>query len=91
MNKKVVCTELTFHEGEIIYIVVGNTYEVKEELKKAGFEWNPSALQWEMVLTGTQKEIVAKAKELNKQIEAFAIVNFSAKDSNIALRKAFAK
>lgn len=91
MKNKVVFAELAFIEGKITYKVNGSTYEVKENLKKIGFEWVPWHSQWEMVLTGTRKEIVAKAKELTRQIEAFVVVDFSARASNISLDKAFAE
>jgi len=32
--------------GWITAVAVGNTYQIKEELKKLGFRWDPAARQW---------------------------------------------
>lgn len=92
MKAKELYTELMVNEGKIVYAVNGSTYEAREELKKSGFEWNPMNSQWEMVLTGTRKEIVAQAKKLNEELESCGMyVDFSVRASNIALHKAFAE
>lgn len=87
---KTLFTSLELIEGKITYTVNGKTYPVREELKKLGFEWIPWNEQWEMVLTGTRKEIVAQVKKLNDELKTLNVpVDFSAKRSNIALDKFF--
>jgi hypothetical protein len=48
--------------------VSGKTYEIKDDLKKLGFKWNPRTLQWIHIA-----ETYDKAEKIGDQVENLAI------------------